>query len=168
MSPVARWQTPVMARSAEAAKHEDGLALFVAAQTRSRFRETLADERRRGKTLDRLDHFGDLDRRYATPVATNQQSAAALSATLRAKGRTDGVPRGLERSNARRSDPVSRCCDGRCRGQQVRDIRVVPSRQTRLLSRRDTGRAISAATLQLSRRSAARECSRLSRFAEPS
>jgi hypothetical protein len=75
-----------MARSAEAAKHEDGLARFLSPQTRARFRETLADERLRDKTLDRLDHFGDLDGRYATAVATNQQSADALGATLRAKG----------------------------------------------------------------------------------
>jgi hypothetical protein len=75
-----------MARSADAAEHEDGLALFVSPQTRSRFRETLADERRRGKTLDRLDHFSDLHRMYPTPVPTNQQSADALGAKIRVKG----------------------------------------------------------------------------------
>ena len=68
--------------------HEDGLARFVTPQPRTRFGENLADDRRRKKTLERLDHFGDLDARYATKVSTNQQGAESLRAALRSSGAT--------------------------------------------------------------------------------
>jgi hypothetical protein len=66
-----------------ASAHETGLALFVTPSRRARFRESLANDRRRKKLLDQLNHFDDLDARY---VADAPGSAVAIAAALRAKG----------------------------------------------------------------------------------
>jgi hypothetical protein len=67
-------------------RHEDGLALFVEANYRARFRDALADPRRRTKLRARLDHFDRIDARFAASVPTNRQHSRFLSPELKRCG----------------------------------------------------------------------------------
>ena len=82
-------QTQDVDRSDEQVAHEDGLALFIEPMWRSRFRESLGNERRRRKLVGQLDHFRHLDMRYATRILSRQQDAQKLAATLRRGGASD-------------------------------------------------------------------------------
>ena len=52
-----------------AAQHEEDLWRFVEGTHRKRFRELLANPKRRDEIIDSLNHFKHLDFRYATDVA---------------------------------------------------------------------------------------------------
>jgi hypothetical protein len=70
----------------EQEEHENGLALFVSSEWRTRFRESLHTPKRRKKLRRQLPHFSHLDPRFTTHVPTHEQSSAMLGARLRAKG----------------------------------------------------------------------------------
>ena len=76
-------------RVSEQETHERGLALFIVGDWRSRFRESLAPGKRRGKLRSQLPHFSHLDPRFATVVPQSEQRGAALAAVLREKGASD-------------------------------------------------------------------------------
>jgi hypothetical protein len=73
----------------EQEQHEQGLAQFVTAEWRSRFRESLASAKRRDKLRSQLPHFSHLDPRFATQVPTSEQRAVDVAARLRSKGAGD-------------------------------------------------------------------------------
>lgn len=79
----------VMTRARDASSHEEGLALFISPEWRPRFRQSLADEPRRAKMLDRLAHFRHLDQRFATQVERADQDVRVLAARLRGRGAGD-------------------------------------------------------------------------------
>ena len=66
--------------------HEEGLALFIAPHWRTRFRASLAHEKRRRKLQLELMHFTHLDERFAEPVARADQHASHHLQALRARG----------------------------------------------------------------------------------
>jgi hypothetical protein len=70
----------------EQESHEQGLALFIVGEWRSRFRESLAPGKRRDKLRSQLPHFSHLDPRFVTPVPTGQQYGSRLLSLLREKG----------------------------------------------------------------------------------
>ena len=53
---------------------------FIIPPRRTRWLESLASAKRRGRFLDRLNHCRDLDERYATPLASNADVVALLKA----------------------------------------------------------------------------------------
>lgn len=65
-------------------EHEDGLARFIEQGHRSRFRESLLNEKLKVKLRQKLAHFDWLDVRYAVEVGPTD--AAQLASTLRAHG----------------------------------------------------------------------------------
>jgi hypothetical protein len=73
----------------EQEEHEEGLALFVTGEWRSRFRESFASTKRRNKLRSQLAHFSHLDPRFATQVPTSEQRAVNVAARLRSKGAGD-------------------------------------------------------------------------------
>jgi hypothetical protein len=73
----------------EQQKHEEGLAQFITADWRRRFRESLGSPKRRNKLRSQLAHFSHLDPRFTTQVPTPEQRATALAARLRRKGAGD-------------------------------------------------------------------------------
>jgi hypothetical protein len=75
-----------MERSAIAAAHEDGLAIFIESAWRPRFRESLTEPRLRKKLQAKLYHFRHLDTRYTTAIPSANQTSAYLSRALRARG----------------------------------------------------------------------------------
>jgi hypothetical protein len=70
-------------------EHEQGLAMFITSEWRGRFRDSLATSKRREKLRRQLPHFRHLDARFATSVATNEQSSSKLGPRLRAAGAGD-------------------------------------------------------------------------------
>jgi hypothetical protein len=66
--------------------HEEGLALFIAPNWRTRFRESLGNPKRRHKLQLDLMHFAHLDERFAEPVAPADQHASHHLLALRARG----------------------------------------------------------------------------------
>jgi hypothetical protein len=66
--------------------HEEGLAYFIESRWRPRFRESLANGRRREKLLDSLNHFRHLDERFADRLADGHQQPAFLLDALRHLG----------------------------------------------------------------------------------
>ena len=71
-----------------ALEHEEGLALFVEPTYRSRFRESLASPKRREKLISTLDHFPNLDYRWAVEITTK-----ATTSTVDAYLRNAGAPK---------------------------------------------------------------------------
>jgi hypothetical protein len=67
-------------------EHEQGLALFISPEWRARFRESLSDDRRRQKLLNKLHHFRHLDMRFANEVPSGDQRASIVGARLRERG----------------------------------------------------------------------------------
>ena len=60
------------------AEHEAGLALFLEASSRGRFRHALTSARARSKFRAKLAHFAHLDQRFATKVSDKSLVAARL------------------------------------------------------------------------------------------
>ena len=61
--------------------HEEAtIRAFIIPPRRTRWLESLASAKRRGRFLDRLNHCRDLDERYATPLASNADVVALLKA----------------------------------------------------------------------------------------
>jgi hypothetical protein len=71
-------------------EHEQGLALFISPEWRTRFRESLSDAPRRKKLLNKLHHFRHLDMRFAQEVPSRDQSSSIVGVQLRERG----APRG--------------------------------------------------------------------------
>jgi hypothetical protein len=74
----------VVERDSFAAKHEEGLCLFIEPQARSRFRESLGSAKRREKLIASLDHFKHLDHRWK--IDATHMSPESVAARLRAAG----------------------------------------------------------------------------------
>lgn len=65
--------------------HEEAtIRAFITPARRTRWLESLASARRRGRFLDRLNHCRDIDERYATPLPSNADVVAIL--------KTQGAP----------------------------------------------------------------------------
>ena len=63
--------------------HEEAIIrAFITSRRRTRWLESLASEKRRGRMLDRLNHCRDLDERYATLLPSN----ANVVELLRSRG----------------------------------------------------------------------------------
>jgi hypothetical protein len=78
--------TGTVDRTPEAIAHEEGLALFISPEWRTRYRESLDDERRRNKMLSRLHHFSHLDERFAQHLRGGDQNSEFLLPALRRLG----------------------------------------------------------------------------------
>jgi hypothetical protein len=61
--------------------HEEAtIRAFIAAPRRARWLESLASPKQRTKVLDRLNHCQDFDARYASPLESNADVIATLTA----------------------------------------------------------------------------------------
>lgn len=68
---------------------EEFVSRFVVPEKRRRYLSLLESPKGRKKLLDSLDHFSDLDSRYAHPLPTNAQTVKAVEAILKQKGAPD-------------------------------------------------------------------------------
>lgn len=67
--------------------HEQAFAdAFVHREKRARYRQFLANPKRRRQVLDRLNHGMDIDRSWAIRIMPADRSAAAVARLLRKKG----------------------------------------------------------------------------------
>jgi hypothetical protein len=61
-------------------EEEATIRAFISPARRMRWLESLASAKRRRRFLDRLNHCGDIDERYARPLASNVDVVALLRA----------------------------------------------------------------------------------------
>jgi hypothetical protein len=70
--------------------HEDAfVSAFIVKEKQGRYRELLANPKRRAKALDDLNHGRDLDPSYAQPIGPDQRRAPAVARLLRQRGAPD-------------------------------------------------------------------------------